>query len=761
MGENPNLSNDKNPSLNGEDVSVSSSLGSNGEVENSNLSEKQDNSNLSNKENLGSNSEEVSNSLSSSLVSNVEGENSNSSGKQENLGSNSEEVNSSLNSDNEIENLKKARTKKIIKMTLIEIGFLLLVLVIVLLIIKGVKGGKDDKPSKKASNSSVSTIDSDSDDSSNSDSDSPDNSTSSNDSDSTGDSNNSSSNSEDNSNSEDVKGIIVTYLTNNTWENGGVNMTGFEASIKNTTGSDIKNWTLVLEIEGLKSCEGWNGTYTVSGETLTITPAEYLSEINNGSYVVIGANIGTSGTLNIKSAKLNGVEAVVIKGKLPENNNNNNNNNNNTNNNNNNNNNNSSGTGKTTEELLKRSSAAKSGDDWLFTKGNKIVDKSGKEVWLTGVNWFGYNTGTNTFDGLWNSELVSSVKAIADHGFNLIRVPMSAELINQWASGEYPQANYNNAYNPDLNQMNSQEIFDYFLKLSEENGIKVMIDIHSADTDASGHMTNLWYTDKVSVNDFYSALEYLAERYKNDDTIVAYDLKNEPHGKPNEGDSAAIWNNSTDANNWKNVAQTAAKKVLAKNPNVLIMVEGIEIYPKNSKGDYSSTNSEDYYFNWWGGNLRGVKDFPINLGKYQNKLVYSPHDYGPTVYEQPWFKGKYTYESLMSDCWSDNWFYIYKGNTAPLLIGEWGGFMKEPNLTWMTYMRRLIKENNLHHTFWCFNANSGDTGGLVLDDFVTWDQEKYNFVKEVLWQEKGKFVGLDHAIPLGENGITLSSAKGL
>ena len=53
------------------------------------------------------------------------------------------------------------------------------------------------------------------------------------------------------------------------------------------------------------------------------------------------------------------------------------------------------------------------------------------------------------------------------------------------------------------------------------------------------------------------------------------------------------------------------------------------------------------------------------------------------------------------------------------------------------------------------------TGGLVKDDFVTWDEEKYDFVKEVLWQEGGKFVGLDHAIPLGDNGITLKKAKGL
>ena len=47
-----------------------------------------------------------------------------------------------------------------------------------------------------------------------------------------------------------------------------------------------------------------------------------------------------------------------------------------------------------------------------------------------------------------------------------------------------------------------------------------------------------------------------------------------------------------------------------------------------------------------------------------------------------------------------------------------------------------------------------------MDDFKTWDEEKYAFVKEVLWQDdNGKFVGLDHEIPLGENGITLSEYK--
>ena len=145
----------------------------------------------------------------------------------------------------------------------------------------------------------------------------------------------------------------------------------------------------------------------------------------------------------------------------------------------------------------------------------------------------------------------------------------------------------------------------------------------------------------------------------------------------------------------------------------------------------------------------------MDLGKYQNKLVYSPHDYGPTVYEQPWFEGDYTFDSMMEDCWYDNWLYIHDEKIAPLLIGEWGGFMSEPNITWMTYMRELISKYKLHHTFWCFNANSGDTGGMVLDDFTTWDEEKYAFVKEVLWNNGEKFIGLDHKIPLGINGISL------
>ena len=404
------------------------------------------------------------------------------------------------------------------------------------------------------------------------------------------------------------------------------------------------------------------------------------------------------------------------------------------------------------------------GDDWLTTDGNRIVDQNGTEVWLTGCNWFGYNTGSNIFDGVWNCNMREALESIADHGFNLLRIPMSAELLLQWSNGEYPEANYNHAYNSELESMNSLEIFDYALTICAANGIKVMIDIHSLPTDAMGHNLPLWYTDTMTVDDFYAALDWLSARYANNDTIIAYDLKNEPHGKPSEPDHA-IWNDSEDANNWRYVAQTAGNIILDNNPHALIMIEGIEIYPIDpSANNFTSTNSEDYYFSWWGGNLRGVADYPIDFGSPERnaQIVYSPHDYGPAVYAQPWFEGGFTYESLYDDYWHEAWLYIDEEEIAPLLIGEWGGFMSGDNLTWMTYMRQLIAEYRLNHTFWCFNANSGDTGGLVLDDFVTWDEDKYEFVREVLWQDAdGNFIGLDHVIALGNNGICLSDFSGL
>lgn len=425
-------------------------------------------------------------------------------------------------------------------------------------------------------------------------------------------------------------------------------------------------------------------------------------------------------------------------------------------------------------------------DDWLHVNENaEIVDMYGNPVWLTGCNWFGYNVTTQCFDGVWSRNMHEMLNEMADHGFNLMRVPMSTQILLQWKNHDPDpyMVKINEWKNPELTVEGVQggtpkysfDIWNMAVQWCRENGIKIMIDIHSATTASNGHQYPLWYDSNYSTDDWLEALAWFAEYYKDDDTIIAIDLKNEPHGK-NDGQGMAIWDDSTAENNWKYAAERGAAAVLEQNPNLLIMVEGNEVYPKFENGKdwnspaidyahYDDPNAQAFHGAWWGGNFRGARDFPVDLGEYQSQLVYSPHDYGPLVWEQEWFKKDFTRQTLLDDYWYDTWAYLIEEKISPLLMGEWGGFIDEThdptgdNKKWMQILRDYMIEKHIHHTFWCFNENSGDTGGLLTNDFQDWDVDKYEFVKPALWQnEDGKFISLDHKIPLGQsgNGISLT-----
>ncbi|EHI99454.1 glycoside hydrolase family 5 [Clostridium sp. DL-VIII] len=391
-----------------------------------------------------------------------------------------------------------------------------------------------------------------------------------------------------------------------------------------------------------------------------------------------------------------------------------------------------------------------SNDDYLHTNGSKILDSKGNEVRMTGIAWFGFETPNNSFHGLWANTMDDILDKVADNGFNTLRVPLSVQLVNQWRQGTYPMPDSINDYvNPDLTGKNSLEILDMAIAKCKEKGIKVMLDMHRI---INGSQSNTWYTNDYSVNDYEECWKWLTDHYKNDDTVIAMDIFNEPHGKVYQGEVTAKWDNTTDINNWKYEAEKVGEEILDINPNLLVMVEGVETYPKEGF-DYTTKDVNNYYGTWWGGNLRGVKDLPVTIANHPNQVVYSPHDYGPSVSAQTWFQSGFTKDSLMKDAWEPNWFYIQKENIAPLLIGEWGGQMDGgDNQKWMQALADTIKENNMSHTFWCLNPNSGDTGGILEYDFKTVDTQKLALVQPTLWQANGKFIGLDHQVNLGKTG---------
>ncbi|WP_027630848.1 cellulase family glycosylhydrolase [Ruminiclostridium cellobioparum] len=436
--------------------------------------------------------------------------------------------------------------------------------------------------------------------------------------------------------------------------------------------------------------------------------------------------------------------------------------------------------------------AASNNDDWLHCSGDKIYDMNGNEVWLTGANWFGFNCSENVFHGAWY-DVKTILTSVANRGIGLLRIPISTELLYSWMSGNPNKvssvtASNNPPYhvcNPDFydpatgKTKNSMEIFDIIMGYCKELGVKVMIDVHSPDANNSGHMYPLWYglststAGTITTDKWIDTLVWLTNKYKNDDTILAMDLKNEPHGKRGYAKETptdiAKWDNSTDENNWKYAAERCSRAILSANPKLLVVIEGVEQYPKTEKGYTYDTpdvwgatgDAAPWNGGWWGGNLRGVKDYPINLGSLNSQVVYSPHDYGPSVYNQSWFDKDFTTQTLLDDYWYDTWAYIDDQKIAPLLIGEWGGFMDGgKNQKWMTLLRDYMIKNRINHTFWCINPNSGDTGGLLGNDWSTWDEAKYGLLKPSLWQSNGKFIGLDHQIPLGSNGISLGQYYG-
>ena len=424
--------------------------------------------------------------------------------------------------------------------------------------------------------------------------------------------------------------------------------------------------------------------------------------------------------------------------------------------------------------------SAPTNDDWLHADGGKIVDKNGKQVLLTGANWFGFNCSERMLHGLgWGADIEDVISQSADRGINLFRIPISTERLLEWKAGTvkdgYSWSNspyYQNnpaLVNDDGTPMNNLEVFDKMMQLCKKYGIKVMVDVHSAEADNSGHNYPVWYKGEFTTEKWIEGWEWLVDRYKNDDTLIACDLKNEPHGKYSASETtAAKWDDSTDENNWKYAAEKCAKAILKINPNMLIMVEGIEQTPRDgytyeSGAEDPTSSVKKYDGAWWGGNLRNAIKYEIDLGENQDQLVYSPHDYGPAVYKQEWFNKDFTEQTILDDYWYESWYYLQDKDYAPLLIGEWGGFMDGgDNEKYMRIMASFIAKNKISHTFWCINPNSGDTGGLLDSSWQKWDEDKYDLMKVTLWQDtaKGKFIGLDHVVPLGADGESVTDYYG-
>lgn len=91
-----------------------------------------------------------------------------------------------------------------------------------------------------------------------------------------------------------------TARTVNSWESNGQTFYQYELTLKNDSNQNFSSWSVEIPFnEQLELVNSWNGTFTLSGNTLKITSADYNGTVNAGESI---SNIGfiVSGSKNLK-----------------------------------------------------------------------------------------------------------------------------------------------------------------------------------------------------------------------------------------------------------------------------------------------------------------------------------------------------------------------------------------------------------------------------------------------------------------------------
>ena len=343
---------------------------------------------------------------------------------------------------------------------------------------------------------------------------------------------------------------------------------------------------------------------------------------------------------------------------------------------------------------------------WLHTSGGTILDSNNTPHIIKAASWFGMETPDCMPHGLWGTLTIDEALAnIKSMGFNTVRLPFSNECLA--AASIKGNLNYraNRAYG--LEGKAPLVLMDTVIARAKANGLQIILDRHRP---SSADQSPLWYTSAYPESRWIADWKMLAARYKNDPTVIGADLHNEPAG-------AATWGGAA-ATDWWAAATRAGNAVLATNPKLLIIVEGIE-----NQGNGTST--------WWGGGLTDAKSKPVTLAT-PNRVVYSPHDYPASLYAQKWFSDA-NYPNNLPALWDANWGYLQKQGIAPVLLGEFGTALQTTSdKQWMAKIVSYLRTNSMSFAYWSFNPNSGITGGLVQADWRTPEAAKLTALAPLL-----------------------------
>ncbi|KAF1315499.1 Cellulase-8, endo-1,4-beta-glucanase, partial [Globisporangium splendens] len=326
---------------------------------------------------------------------------------------------------------------------------------------------------------------------------------------------------------------------------------------------------------------------------------------------------------------------------------------------------------------------------------------------IKGASYFGMETDICVPHGLWGGDASTTLEEIARflraHTFNLVRIPLAMDaVLENRRVDRYKMGNerdFIDRFAPD--ELRYLDVLDYVVDTFARHDLLVLLDAHVLV--AGGPITPLWYDEqrRDETKEWLSKTwGILATRYKYAWNVIGADLNNEPHG-------IASWGNGQENTDWRLAALKVSTQILHTCPHWLVLVEGVQ----------NSTASAPDLPCFWGENLQDVRHCPLEL-TVAERLVYSPHVYGPDVSDQPYFHHP-QFPRNLPHVWDTHFGYVHK-RYGTVLVGEWGGKYRDPrDQIWQQEFVAYLKTCDVDFIYWCVNPNSGDTEGLLEHDWKT------------------------------------------
>jgi aryl-phospho-beta-D-glucosidase BglC (GH1 family) len=394
---------------------------------------------------------------------------------------------------------------------------------------------------------------------------------------------------------------------------------------------------------------------------------------------------------------------------------------------------------------------------------NDPVNPSGAPMEQYIGNTFWANGGQGT-----GRTIQQTMSEIALQGINVIRLPLVPQTLNANDSqGRDPFLKNH----PSVRIANSRLALEQMIRAADQAGIEVMLDLHSCSNYVGWRKGRFdarppWVDADRDNYDFkresyscaatnnpptvttihpYDQARWLADlrtlaglgQQLGVDNIIGIDIFNEPHDY--------TWQE------WRTFTEQAYQAINEVNPNILLFVQGISGSAGRQDGTpdtfVESPHGEPFTNPNWGENLFQAGANPPAIPR--DRLVWSPHTYGPSVFvqrmfmdpAQPQCANKEGDEAGDLDCnivinpallregWEEHFGYLRDLGYA-VVVGEFGGNLDWPlgqasirdrnrwshitpgvDAEWQEAFVDYLVEKGIEGCYWSINPESGDTAG--------------------------------------------------